>query len=114
MITSDGIFALAALLLHALAFLVLAVVVPLRRLGRPAAYFSILCAIGSLASALLAWQAHAGSAVSRLAWEWLPAQGQTLATVGVLADAESTAMLSLVALVACLVQVYSIGYLSDE
>ncbi|MBI2829486.1 MAG: NADH-quinone oxidoreductase subunit L [Acidobacteria bacterium] len=112
--TGDGTFALAALLLHALAFLVLAVVAPLRRLGRPAAWFSILCAAGSLVSALLAWQRHAGDAMSRLVWEWLPAQGQTLATVGVLADAESTIMLTLVALVACLVQVYSLGYLSDE
>ena len=114
MMSGDGSFALAALLLHALGFLVLAVAAPLRRLGRPAAYFSILCAAGSLVSALLAWQRHAGGAVSRLVWEWLPAQGQTLATVGVLADAESTAMLTLVALVACLVQVYSLGYLSDE
>ena len=114
MMSGDGTFALAALLLPALGFLVLAVVAPLRRLGRPAAYFSILCAAGSLVSALLAWQRHAGGAVSRLVWEWLPAQGQTLATVGVLADAESTVMLTLVALVACLVQVYSLGYLSEE
>ena len=114
MMTGDPTFALAALLLPALGFLVLAIAVPLRRLGRPAAYFSILCAAGSLASALLAWQRHAGGAVSRLVWEWLPAQGQTLTSVGVLADAESTAMLTLVALVACLVQVYSLGYLSDE
>ena len=114
MMSGDGTLALAALLLHALGFLVLAVAAPLRRLGRPAAYVSILCAAGSLVSALLAWQRHAGGAVSRLVWEWLPAQGQTLATVGVLADAESTAMLTLVALVACLVQVYSLGYLSEE
>ena len=112
--TSDGMLPLAAILLHALSFLVLAVVYPLRRLGRPAAYFSILCAAGSLAAAFLAWQAHMGDAVSRLVWNWLPTQGQTLATVGVLADAESTIMLTLVALVACLVQLYSLGYLSEE
>ena len=114
MMTGDGTFALAALLLHAVAFLVLAVVAPLRRLGRPAAYVSILSAAGSLVSALMAWQRHPGDTVSRLVWEWLPTQGQTLATVGVLADAESTVMLTLVALVACLVQVYSLGYLSEE
>jgi NADH-quinone oxidoreductase subunit L len=114
MMTGDGMFALAALLLHALGFLVLALAAPLRRLGRPAAYFSILCAVGSLASALTAWQRHVGGTVSRMVWEWLPAEGQTLTTVGVLADAESTVMLTLVALVACLVQVYSLGYLSDE
>jgi NADH-quinone oxidoreductase subunit L len=93
---------------------VLAIVFPLRRLGRPAAYFSILCAAGSLAAAFLAWQAHTGEAVSRLVWNWLPTQGQTLATVGVLADAESTIMLTLVALVAFLVQLYSLSYLSEE
>ena len=107
--------ALTALLLHAAAFLVLAVVVPLRRLGRTAAYLSIACAGGSLAAAVTAWRGVAGTEIvaTRL-WEWLPAQGGPLATVGVMADAESTVMLSLVALVAFLVQVYSLGYLSDE
>jgi NADH-quinone oxidoreductase subunit L len=114
MMTGDGMFALAALLLHALGFVVLALATPLRRLGRPAAYFSILCAVGSLASALIAWQRHIGGGVSRMVWEWLPAQGQTLTSLGVLVDAESTVMLTLVALVACLVQVYSLGYMSDE
>ena len=114
MMAADGTLALAALLLHALAFLVLAVAAPLRRLGRPAAYVSILCAAGSLAAAVLSWRAHAGEAISRLVWTWLPSAGQTLATVGVLADADSTLMLVLVALVALLVQVYSLGYLSDE
>ena len=84
---------------------------PLRRLGRPAAWFSILCAAGSLAAAVMAWRRTAASTVSRLVWDWLPSQGQTLATVGVLADADSTIMLMLVALVAFLVQLYSLGYL---
>ena len=114
MMTGAGTFALTALLLPAIAFLLLAVVAPLRRLGRPAAYLSILSATGSFAAAVLAWRSHAGGDVSRLLWEWLPAQGQTLATVGVLADADSTVMLTLVALVALLVQVYSLGYLSGE
>jgi NADH-quinone oxidoreductase subunit L len=114
MMAGNGTLALAALLLHALAFLVLAVAAPLRRLGRPAAYVSILCAAGSLAAAILSWRAHAGEAISRLVWAWLPSEGQTLATVGVLADADSTVMLVLVALVALVVQVYSLGYLHDE
>jgi NADH-quinone oxidoreductase subunit L len=109
-----GYLALAAPLLHVLAFLILALVAPLRRLGRPAALVSILCAAGALAAALNAWRAHAGDAISRIVWAWLPEQGQTLATVGVLADADSTVMLCLVALVSLLVQVYSLGYLSDE
>ncbi|MBI4887317.1 MAG: NADH-quinone oxidoreductase subunit L [Acidobacteria bacterium] len=109
-----GFFALAALLLHAFAFLLLALVPPLRRRGRPAALVSILCAAGSLAAAVQAWRTHGGETISRLVWDWLPAQGQALATVGVLADATSTVMLTLVGLVALLVQVYSLGYLSDE
>ena len=112
--TDLGTPALTALLLHAIAFLVLAVVVPLRRSGRPAAIVSILCASGSLAAAIQAWGTHGGERTSRLVWEWLPSQGQTLATVGVLADADSTVMLMLVGLVSLLVQVYSLGYLSDE
>ena len=109
-----GYIALAAPLLHVLAFLILAIVAPLRRLGRPAAYVSILCAAGALAAAFNAWRAHAGDEISRIVWTWLPEQGQALATIGVLADADSTVMLTLVALVSLLVQVYSLGYLSDE
>lgn len=110
-----GTLALVSLLLPAISFLVLSVVVPLRRSGRPAAYLSILCAAGSLAAAVLTWRGHADSElVSRLLWEWLPGEGQPLATVGVLADADSTIMLALVALVAFLVQLYSLGYLSEE
>jgi proton-translocating NADH-quinone oxidoreductase chain L len=109
-----GYFALAALLLHAFAFLVLALVPPLRRRGRAAGIVSIVCATGSLVAAGQAWRTHGGETISRLVWDWLPSQGQTLATVGVLADANSTVMLTLVGLVALLVQFYSLGYLSDE
>ena len=112
--TDAGILPLTALLLHAAAFLLLAVIVPLRRSGRPAAMVSILCATGSFAAAVLAWRSHGGETISRLVWDWLPSQGETLATVGVLADADSTVMLCLVGLVSLLVQVYSLGYLSDE
>src|SRR5262245_18387314 len=82
-------------------------------MGRTAGYLSILCAASAMASAIAAWRQASDGAVS-LMWEWLPAQGQALATVGVLADADSTVMPMLVALVALLVQVYSLGYLSDE
>ena len=115
MTTDPGTLALASLLLPVISFLVLAVVAPLRRSGRPAGYFSILCAAGALVSAVLAWRGMAGSeeAVSLL-WPWLSTGGQTLSTVGVLADADSTVMLTLVALVAFLVQLYSLGYLNEE
>ena len=87
MMSDAGPIALVSLLLPALSFLVLALVVPLRRSGRPAAWFSIACMAGSLAAAVLAWRAVATTAEIRLTWEWLPAQGQALATVGVLVDA---------------------------
>ena len=113
MMADPGRLVLVALLLHAAVFLILAIVAPLRRSGRPAGLFAILGAAGSLAAALGAWRGYDGAA-TRLAWEWLPGQGRPLATVGVLADETSTVMLVLVALVSLLVQVYSLGYLSDE
>ncbi len=104
---------LIALLAPVAAFLVLAIVAPVRRAGRPGAYLSILGAASSLAAAVTAWSTYDG-AVTRLAWDWLPSQGRPLATIGVLADETSTVMLVLVSLVAFLVQVYSLSYLSDE
>jgi NADH-quinone oxidoreductase subunit L len=109
----SGYLTLIALLTPATAFLVLALVAPLRRAGRPAAYVSILGAAGSLAAAIAGWRGYDG-AITRLAWEWLPSPGKPLATIGVLADETSTIMLVLVALVAFLVQVYSLSYLSEE
>jgi NADH-quinone oxidoreductase subunit L len=115
MMANPGILALAAWMLPALSFLVLAIVFPFRRLGRPAAWFSILCAAGAFASAVMAWRIQSVSAHPvHLVWPWLPSAGKTLADVGVLADAQSTIMVCLVSLVALLVQVYSMGYLHDE
>jgi NADH-quinone oxidoreductase subunit L len=114
MTTDAAMLPLVALLLPAAAFLILAIVAPLRRAGRPAAYLSVLFAFGSLVAAVLAWRAHAVDVVTRSTWEWLTAAGMPLATVGILADGDSTVMLTLVALVACLVQFYSLGYLHDE
>ena len=110
---ASGFLTLVALLIPAAAFLVLGVVWPLRRSGRLAGYFSILGAGVSLAAAVSAWLAH-DTGTTRLVWDWLPAQGRPLATIGVLADETSTIMLVLVALVAFLVQVYSLSYLSEE
>jgi NADH-quinone oxidoreductase subunit L len=61
----------------------------------------------------MAWLRYDEGA-TRLVWDWLPSQGRPLATIGVLVDETSTVMLVLVALVAWLVQVYSLSYLSDE
>jgi NADH-quinone oxidoreductase subunit L len=110
----NRLLTLSALLLPAASFLVLAVVVPLRRSGRPAAYVSALAAALSLGAASAAWLTSDGATARIAAWEWLPAQGAPLATIGVLVDGTSGVMLVLVALVAFLVQVYSIGYLDEE
>jgi NADH-quinone oxidoreductase subunit L len=118
--TDLAVHALIALLLPALSFLVLAVAAPLRRSGRAAAWFSILCIGGSLVAAALAspvvsaFRRSSEAEPSRLLWEWLPAHNGPMAMVGVQLDADSSIMLVLVALVAFLVQLYSIGYLSDE
>jgi len=114
MMSDPGGLALIALLLPAVSFLILAIVAPFRRSGRPAAFTSIIFAAGSLAAAIGAWRGHAEGQVTRLAWEWLPSNGVSIATVGVLADGDSTLMLILVALVAFLVQLYSLEYLHDE
>jgi hypothetical protein len=114
MMSDPGGLALIALLLPAVSFLILAVISPFRRSGRPAAFTSIIFAAGSLAAAIGAWRGHAEGQVTRLAWEWLPSNGHSIATIGVLADRDSTLMLILVALVAFLVQLYSIEYLHDE
>src|SRR5690242_20731614 len=108
---------LTALLLPAAAFVAIGVLPPLRRSGRPAAWLSSACMVGSLASALAAWfawhQPGAGEPI-RAVWAWLPSSQGPFATVGVLADSTSTTMMVLVTLVASLVQIYSTCYLSDE
>jgi len=113
--TNPVAFALTALLLPAASFLVIAALPPLRRSGRPAAWFSIACAFAAFVFALLGWRAaDAAGAPIRAVWAWLPGAQGPFATVGALVDAQSTTMLLLVTLVALLVQIYSIGYLSGE
>jgi NADH-quinone oxidoreductase subunit L len=92
----------------------LGVVAPLRRLGRPAAYLSIVFSAAALVAAIGALRLAGGGGYSERLWTWIPAEAGPLATVGVLADGDSALMLVLVALVSFLVQVYSLGYLSDE
>jgi NADH-quinone oxidoreductase subunit L len=112
MTRDPGTLALVSLLLPAVGFLTLALVSPLRRLGRPAAFVSILLAAGAFATAVMAWLSTVDP-VTRV-WDWLPSGRESIATIGVLADADSTLMLMLVTLVALLVQVYSLEYLHDE
>jgi len=115
MSTSPASLALLAWLLPGLAFLVLGVLFPLRRSGRPAAVVSVLAILAALGAALLAWRAGGTAAgPETMRWAWLPEHDGVLAEVGVLADPTSLAMLVLVALVAALVQIYSLGYLDHE
>ena len=127
MIEDPVALALVALLLPAAAFVVIGVLPPLRRAGKVAAVFSILCAATAFIFAVLAWRAvpetgtvpvsggETGTVpVFHAVWNWLPGAAGPFATVGVLVDAQSTLMLLLVTLVALLVQVYSTSYLSDE
>ena len=111
---ASGNFALWAWLAPAASFLLLSLIVPLRRSGKPAAWLSIVLSAGALAAAVSAWRSAVPDMARRILWEWIPVEDGVLTSVGVLADADSTLMLILVALVSFLVQVYSLGYLSDE
>ena len=82
MTTDPGTLALVSLLLPLAAFFVLAIVAPFRRLGRPAAFFSVLCAAAAFAAAFMAWRAQGAATIPTLhLWEWLPGEGKPLATV---------------------------------
>ncbi len=126
---SLGETGLAALVVAApfAAALLLTVVPPLRRAGRPAAVVALFgsgtALVGAVALVSGLWRlvrVHLalgeGPAREVLATVgWLPQTGPApLASVGVWVDPLSAAMASLVALVAFLVQLYSLGYLGEE
>ena len=109
------------------AALLLGAVPPLRRAGRLAALVSLagiglaLVAAARLVTGLwlgrVALLAHGGGGFreATLTLPWLAQAGPVpLATVGVYVDSLAAAMAALVALVAALVQLYSLGYLADE
>jgi NADH-quinone oxidoreductase subunit L len=110
----SGYLALWTWLAPGLAFLILSLVVPLRRSGKPAAWLSIVVSLASLVGAVSAWRSTVPDMARRMLWDWIPVEDGVLTSVGVLADADATLMLILVALVSFLVQVYSLGYLADE
>ncbi len=106
---------LVTVLTPAAVAVLLSLVVPLRNSGRPAAYVSIAGALVAFGAAVAAWLGGAGDGEAlRRVWTWLPEAHGALATIGILVDAPSSLMLLLVTLVALLVQIYSLGYLSDE
>jgi NADH-quinone oxidoreductase subunit L len=103
--------ALAVLGLPFASFLALALIRPLRRAGRPAG----LVSIAAMAAAfVLAVSRFAAGGRSEASWSWIPGDGGPMATVGILVDELSAAMLLLITLVSLLVQVYSLAYLHDE
>jgi NADH-quinone oxidoreductase subunit L len=103
--------AVAILALPFAAFVVLALVAPLRRSGRPAGVLSV---VAIAAAFVLALTLFLGGGRMEALWSWIPADGGPMATVGVLVDELSAAMLVLITLVSLLVQVYSLAYLHDE
>src|SRR3990172_3430472 len=113
LIADDPVFlALIALWLPFAAFLLLAVIPPLRRTGRLAGWLSILAVTASLVAATRIW-GLIGRPIE-VVWDWIPALDGPMVTVGLYLDYTSAAMLVLVALVAFLVQLYSLGYMADE
>jgi NADH-quinone oxidoreductase subunit L len=109
-------WALVALLVPALTALLIAIIPPLRRSGKPAGYLSVLTALGSLFASvsLLMHQLKAPAEVAVQTWRWLPVGSTTLAEVGVRIDGISVTMLLVVTVVASAVQVFSLGYMADE
>jgi NADH-quinone oxidoreductase subunit L len=94
---------------------ILALVPALRRSGRPAGYVSILgSAISLVVSLLLVQQYHADPTPVTAELLWIRLSGDAAIRFGLLVDGLSVAMLAVVSLVACVVQVYSLGYMDEE
>ena len=107
--------ALFTLLAPFAAFAALGLVPPLRRSGRPAAILSIAAVGLSLASALILFARYAARPeIERFEFLWAPLSGVPEIRFGILIDGLAVAMLVVVTLVAFLVQVYSLGYMSGE
>jgi NADH-quinone oxidoreductase subunit L len=109
-------WALVALLGPAAAALVIGVVYPLRKAGKPAAYLSVVTVLLSLCAAVLLFARQLGAPEDALVQttRWLPSAGRTIAEVGVRIDGVSASMLMVVTGVATAVQIFSLGYMADE
>jgi NADH-quinone oxidoreductase subunit L len=98
------------------AFAAIALLPPLRRSGWPAAYLTVAGSVVSLGSAFaLALPFLRGTGVP-VSFEtvWAPLAGAGTLRFGLLVDGLSASMAALVALVALLVQVYSLAYMDGE
>jgi NADH-quinone oxidoreductase subunit L len=98
-----------------LAMAILGIVPPLRRTGRLAGLVSIAGIGASLVASLLLFLRYRANPTP---WEWeflwAPFSSYPAIEFGVLIDGLSASMLVTVALVAFLVQVYSLGYMDEE
>ena len=117
MLTGSPTLALIVLSLPAASFLALALLRPLRRAGRLAGGVSITAIGAAFGAACLLWlraTSRAPLTSPSTSWAWIPADGEPMATVGVMVDELSMTMAVLVTLVSFLVQLYSLAYLVDE
>jgi NADH-quinone oxidoreductase subunit L len=98
-----------------LAMAVLGLLPPLRRNGRLSGYFSIACIGSSLAAAIVLFLRF-NENPTPWSWDflWAPFSRFDPIHFGFLIDGLSASMLAVVALIAFVVQVYSLGYMSDE
>jgi NADH-quinone oxidoreductase subunit L len=98
------------------AFALIGLLPPLRRAGGPAALLSIAgIAVAALASGIQAVPFFRGAAApATYEFLWAPLAGAPSIRFGLLVDGLSASMAALVALIALLVQVYSLAYMSSE
>jgi NADH-quinone oxidoreductase subunit L len=109
------IWALLALAAPLAALALLGIVPKLRRSGRPAAYLSIAAIATSFVASLVVLNAQRGAPLPVTAEIlWAPMSYLPSIRFGILIDGLSAPMLAVVALVALLVQIYSLGYMADE
>lgn len=107
--------------------MLLMVAAPLRRAGWPAVRLSVAGAVVALGAATLLFflvlgHDAPGEPLVRVAAEWLPhaslakgsAHGESPIQLGLLIDGISASMLLVVCFVAAMVQIFSIGYMSEE
>jgi len=98
------------------AFAAIALLPPLRRAGRPAGLLTVAGSVVSLAAALVLLLPflRGGASPSEASTLWAPLGAAGALRFGLLVDGLSASMAALVALVALLVQVYSLAYMAEE
>lgn len=94
-------------------FALLSLLPGLRRSGKPAAWTSIAAITFSLLAALFLFFQYDGG-VHHVSWVWIPLDHFPPLRIGFLVDGLSVVMALVVAVVAFAVQVYSLGYMSEE